>query len=139
MIQTEARPLMSPHISCVVPTGADTNSLDSRTAPSSLEFHSRWQDLIDHKLLEWLRDSSQLDDDDIEQPGGMILRLSIDLAEQLRDKGLPAPDRIVPDPNGGIVFERRRNELLELIHIWEDGTTEYQQFRGANLVVRCPL
>ena len=138
-METEVRPLISRRIFKVVATGADMDSLATLGETSPARFRARWQELIDHKLLEWLRDPSQLDDEGMDQPSGTILRLAIDLAEKFRDDGLAPPDRIVPDPNGGIVFERRRNDLFEVIHIWEDGTEEYQQFRGTSLIERTPL
>lgn len=89
--------------------------------------------------MGWLRDPSQLDDDGIDPPSGTIIRLSMDWAENYRDKGLPAPDRVAPDPNGGIVFERREGNVSEVVHVWEDGTIEYMRFEGTHLVERSPV
>lgn len=98
-----------------------------------------WQRLIDGKLLAWLRDPGQLEDDGIDAPTATIVRLSLDWAEQWRDEGLPAPNSIVPDPNGGIVFERREGNVSEALHVWDDGSAEYMRFRGTQLVERLPL
>ncbi len=49
------------------------------------------------------------------------------------------PDSIVPDPNGGIVFERREGKVSEVLHVWDDGSAEYMRFRGTQLVERQPL
>lgn len=97
-----------------------------------------WQRLID-KLLEWLRDPAQLEDDGIDAPTATILRLSLDLAERYRDARLAAPDSIVPDPNGGIVFERRERNVSEVLHVWDDGSAEYMRFHGTQLVERQPI
>lgn len=97
-----------------------------------------WQKLIDHKLLDWLRDPSQLEDDGIDAPSETIIRLSLDLAEDCRDQGLPVPDSIVPDPNGGVVFERREGNESEVLHVWDDKTVEYMRFHGTRLVERWP-
>ncbi len=98
-----------------------------------------WQRLIDRKLLEWLHDPNQLEDEGIDAPTATIIRLSLDLAERFREEALPAPDSIVPDPNGGVVFERREDEVSEVLHIWDDGSVEYMRFRGTQLVERQPL
>lgn len=96
-----------------------------------------WQRLIDQGLLEWLRDPSQLEDDGIDVPTATIVRLSLDLAERFREEGFPSPDRIVPDPNGGIVFERREGNVSEVLHVWDDGSVEYMRFHGTQLSERC--
>ena len=98
-----------------------------------------WQRLIDAKLLQWLRDPSQLEDDGTDAPTPTIVRLSLDLAERFREEGLPAPDSIVPDPNGGIVFERREGDVSEVLHVWDDGLAEYMRFHGTQLAERQPL
>lgn len=93
-----------------------------------------WQRVITDTLLNWLRNPAALADDGVEPPSGTIIRLALDLAEKYRDLGIiAAPDRVVPDPNGGIVFEKTNGELLEAIHIWDDGTVEYMAFDGAHL------
>lgn len=90
-----------------VETNADKESLITRGADN--EARDQWQRLIDHELTEWELDPARFDDDGIEPPSRQIIRLAIALAEGFRDEGLPAPDSVVPDPNGGIVFERREN------------------------------
>jgi hypothetical protein len=87
-------------------------------------------------LMDWLCDPSQFCDEGIDVPSGMIIRRSIALAENFRDMGLPPPDSVVPDPNGGIVFERREGQISEVFHIWDDGTVEYMRFDGSRLVER---
>ena len=73
-----------------------------------------WQRVIDHKLIEWGWNTREFDEEGVEPPSREIVRLAIDLAERFRDAGFPAPDSVVPDPNGGIVFERRENGLTEV-------------------------
>jgi hypothetical protein len=92
--------------------------------------------LIDETLLAWLGDPSSLEDDGIDPPTGTIIRLSIDLAEHYRDRGFAAPNSIVADVNGGIVFERREGAVTEVIHIWEDGEIGYMLFDGTCLIER---
>ena len=93
-----------------------------------------WRRLIDEKLLEWLRDPSQLEDVGIDAPTATVVRLSLDLAERFREEGFPAPDSIVPDPNGGIVFERREGNVSEILHVWDDGSAEYMRFVTVNTI-----
>ncbi len=95
-----------------------------------------WKPIIDQVLMSWLRDPAQFEDEGIEPPSGMVVRLAMDLAERFRDEGLAPPDFVTPDPNGSIAFERRQGNISELFQIWEDGCVEYMRFEGTNLVER---
>jgi hypothetical protein len=123
--------LMSAAIRRAVPTKVDIDALMSAD-------HSReaWQSLIDQVLLAWLSDPSILSDDGVEVPSRTTIRLAIDYAESFRDEGKAPPDSIVPDANGGIILRRRRGGLTEVIHVWDDGSVEYQQYCGGHLAMR---
>lgn len=95
-----------------------------------------WQNVIDQKLIEWGRQPEELADDGIEPPRREVISLAIEFANRMKNEGLPPPDSVVPDPNGGIVFERREGTLSEVLHIWEDGTIEYRQFDSTQLIER---
>ena len=136
---TEPRPSISPPLLEPVKTRADTASPATIDTQQASQFRQAWQTLIDQSLLGWLRDPSQLEDDGVEHPTPPILRLAIDWAEKSRDNGLPPADSIVPDANGGIVFQRRVNEMSEVFYIWDDGTLEYQRFHDTHLVERRSL
>ena len=98
-----------------------------------------WQEVIDYKLIEWGRNTELFDDEGVEPPTRDTLQLAIALAEGLRDGGLAAPDSVVLDVNGGIVFERRENDVSEVFYVWDDGEIEYQRFHGTRLIERRPL
>lgn len=136
---TRLSPSISPPLHEPVRTRADTASPATINTQRGNHFREEWQKLIDHRLLVWLRDPSDLEDEGVEQPSPTILRLAIDWAEKCRDDGLPPPDSIVPDANGGIVFERRQNEEAEVFYLWEDGTLEYHRFHDTHLVERTSL
>jgi hypothetical protein len=92
------------------------------------ESREHWQSLIDNTLIEWALDPSQLDDEGIEPPARQTTQQAIILARKLRDEGLPAPDSLVPAPDGGIVFACRGENTSEEWHIWDDETVEYLRF-----------
>ena len=136
MSLTSSSALMSPPINRMV-----RSSSQQVTAIWSNEFQlaqrrAAWNTIIESTLLNWLRDPNQLQDDGFDAPSPMIIRLSLDFAEECRDFNWPAPTGIVADPNGGIVFELNEGELSEVFHVWEDGSIEYMEFHGAQLVVR---
>lgn len=139
MATTRPRLFISPSINDAVQSNNDAQSLAMRDVERERECCERWQELIDHKLIEWGRDPGQFDDEGVEPPSGEIIRLAIQLAEGFKAAGFPPPDSLVPDPNGGIVFERRESDLSEVYHVWEDGTVEYQCFHGTQLVERAAM
>jgi hypothetical protein len=113
--------------------------LDARDDERQRAARESWQDAIDRKLIEWGRTPSPLEDIGVDPPTKETIQRAIRLAEVFRDEGLPGPESVVPDPNGGIVFERREGDVAEVCHLWDDGTTEYQRFEGTRLVERRTL
>lgn len=95
-----------------------------------------WQRLIDAKLAVWLRDPNKVEDEGIDAPTATIVTVSLNLAERFMAAGFPPPDGIVPDPNGGIVFERREDHVSEVLHVWDDGSVEYMRYHGTRLAER---
>lgn len=136
MATTSSSPLMSALLIDSFSTNVDvaTPSLCG-ASPKSANCEA-WQQLIDYRLIEWGLNTEQLDDEGIEPPTRNTIQLAIAAAETLRDAGLAAPNSVVPDANGGIVFERRENDVTEVFHVWDDGTIEYQHFHGARLIER---
>ena len=102
-------------------------------------FRRQWQQLIDYRLIEWGLSFYDVDDDSFDPPSRETIARAIQFAEKFRTDGLPPPDSVVPDANGGIVFERRELDVTEVLHIWGDGDAEYQQFQGTRLVERTSL
>ena len=93
-----------------------------------------WQDLIDGKLIEWGRNPDALEDDGIRPPSATIIKLACQVATILRDEEWPPPLRVIPNGDGGIVFERREGQLFVTIEIDEDGSIEYAAFVNCRLV-----
>jgi hypothetical protein len=95
--------------------------------------HRSWNDLIDGRLAEWERQPELLDDEGVEPPSGDIIRLAIGLAQFLRDRHVPPPERVVPDANGGLAFEWLKGPVSESIEISDDGSVEYLRFEEGRL------
>ena len=131
--------LMSPLPTASVQTNVDPAILSSRNTHSENLRREAWQQLINQQLIEWGRDAGQFEDEGVEPPTRATVQRAIDVARKLSDAGLPAPNSVVPDANGGIVFERREKDCVAVIHVWDDGMVEYQRFHGTRLIERRPL
>lgn len=119
---------------CVVP-----NDADSAAPILSRNDRDIWQQVIDEKLVEWATNADYFADEEFEGPLPDVVSLAVRFARQLRDSKQPPPHRVVPDADGGIVFEIASGEISEKIHFWDDGEVEYMVFRAGKVVERLPL
>ena len=119
-------------------TGADTASPATIEESGDDQFRESWQALIDHRLIEWGRDPSQLDEEGTKAPSKDTIQRAIWLADRLCKNGFPAPTSIVPDAHGGIVLEWKSGEVFESVRIMPDGTAEYCAFKDYRLIERQP-
>ena len=69
----------------------------------------------------------------------MVLRTTLDVADEFQDQLLAVPDRVTADANGGIVFEKIDGHQVEVVHVWGDGAVEYMKFTGTQLILRQPI
>jgi hypothetical protein len=92
----------------------------------------QWQKCIE-QLTSWKHDPGQLDEEGTVTPSQATIRLALDLADSMCKRGLIPPTRIVPDADGGIVFERQKKDAFESIRI-SAGSIEQRFFEGCRLV-----
>jgi hypothetical protein len=130
MLATKLRPHFSGDVREAVSTSADQG------APVTRQSRQEWQKLIENRLVEWRCNPSQLDEEGTVTLSRATIQLAIDLASQMSKDGLLAPTRIVPDVNGGMVFERQRKDLFETLRISADGSVEHRVFENCRLVHR---
>jgi hypothetical protein len=88
-------------------------------------------------LEEWWSAPTSIADDEIVPPSRDIIELAFRLAAYMRDEGAPSPLRIVPDGEGGIVFERRYGDLFETIELASDESISKTAFKHGQFVGRC--
>jgi len=81
--------------------------------------------VIDHQLTEWGRDPATLEDEGVDPPPPLTVQKAIRLAEALRDEGMPNPQTVVGDPNGGIVLNE---QLLAARNCFTSGTMDKSSF-----------
>ena len=118
---------------------AQTNAANDDALASASSAAERWQEFIDNTLIEWGRAPQMIEDDGILPPSPRALHVAAVLAIELRKKGLPPPLRIVPDGDGGVVFERRTENGMISIAIDLDGSIEHLLFRNGQLQFRRTL
>lgn len=131
------------HVS--VPGGFATRSYDIASAPYSIATmgvenqaaappgNDQWRDAKD-VLEAWWKRPEAVEDDGVEPPDRDTIRLAFNVAEQMRRSGAPAPDRVAPSGDGGIVFERRDGSLFQTIEVSADRRLEFSVFRDGLLV-----
>lgn len=136
MLATRSSPLISSPLLEAVSTNVATGEPITLGDAQKDKARERWQALIDYQLIEWGRDPSQLENEEIQPPSKSTIQLAIRLADMLSKPGFPAPTRIVPDAHGGIVFERQGRNVFESIRLSADGTAEYCVFENSRLVER---
>ena len=135
----EPSALLSPPVVNAVTSRTDTASQMTRDYGREDERRQQWQDLIDHKLIEWGCDPNQFAEDGVEPLTAVAIQRAIELATVLRDSGETPLFSVVPDVNGGIVFEYREGDAAYVFHVWEDGRVECCVFQGTSLIERWPL
>jgi len=95
-----------------------------------------WQEMIDQYLVEWGRDPAALEDEGVIPPSRRVINRASTLAMLYRDSNNPAPSRVVPNGDGGIVFERGDRSWFQVIEIHADCSVELISFKSSRLVSR---
>ena len=124
----------------LTPKSATSAADDEMFASSESEQNrTAWLEIIDHKLIDWGLKYGEVDEDGIIWPSRQSVSSACELANGMADNGKPTPTKVVPNGDGGIVFERKEGSFFETIEIFEDGSKEYCQFVNSNLRRRVAL
>jgi len=134
--ETKISETMSPKVKRVVDTGATDEKLLAGFERQRRENEAEWARILDDQLIEWGRNPHELEHDDIVAPSPDIISLASQVAVIMRDAGETAPTRVVPNGNGGIVFERAVKPAFLTIEIDEDGSVETATFVNSKMVTR---
>ncbi len=87
--------------------------------------HDAWQSVIDMKLNEWGIDPNQLEEEELIPPTRTAIRKAVKLAQAFQNDDWPPPMRVVPDGDGGVVFERWSGSISVSIEIDKNGESEF--------------
>lgn len=116
----------------VVPTHAANNlflSVPGRRTETA------WQLILD-RFIDWGRSPGEIDEDGWESPSLAALEAAYKLLGRLRDQDAPPPRAVVPNGEGGIIFERGTALEAEAFEIDASGSAEYRRFVGDRLLHR---
>jgi hypothetical protein len=83
-----------------------------------------WEEVVDRRLVEWGRDPSLLEEDDLIPPTREAVQSAVKIVRILQQRYLPPPRRVVPDGDGGIVMERWSDHASESIEVDRRGRAE---------------
>ena len=114
-----------------VQTSAAASPTLTMAADDRLKNRAAWQAVHDYTLLEWGLGASRFVEDGLTPPSAKAISVACQVALAYQDR--PAPLRVVPNGDGGIVFERGTGEVFETIEIQEDGSVEWASFRNSRL------
>ena len=98
-----------------------------------------WQRVMDSHLKEWQENPVQFEDEGREPPVPEILPVVAEVAAALRDRGVEPPLRVVPNGEGGVVFEWRDSPYYWSLEVEKAGSLALAVFRNSRLVCRHQL
>lgn len=96
----------------------------------------QWQEILDDTLIPWGLNPQSLADDDegIEAPPRSLVSLAYQIAMNLCRAECPAPNRIIPDGDGGFVLKWWDGKFLAAFEISPEGTLEYVEYEDGRVV-----
>jgi hypothetical protein len=117
--------------------------MEDRVLASALNVEERvsaeWDAIVDHKLIEWGNDQSAFQDEGLIGPTNQAIQKAHALVSFMRSNDWPLPTGVVPDGEGGIVFENRHEPTYQRIEIEPTGKMCLVTFRNCHLVSRDPV
>jgi hypothetical protein len=118
-----------------VPSAVPTTADDDSVATERLRESTRkaWDSVID-TLLMWMGNPSSIEDEGIDPPDSECIANALRMASTLKIGLAPPPTRVVPSPDGEVVFEREDGNVFESMTFAADQSREYRLFEGTRLV-----
>ena len=117
---------------------ARTRVDDRNFASEAIETDRRrdgWRKILD-VLGDWLSDPSSVEDDGITAPTKPLIQRSMRFVDWCMGQDVSPPMRVVPSPDGGVVFEWWRGSSVRYIEIDPTGATEEVEYVRGRLVTQ---
>ena len=110
-------------------------TVDGLPTVGKSECRRKWDEVVDQFIVPWA--SGQIDiDGDLIPPTASSVRVAAALAHRFRDAGEQPPTGVLPDGDGGIVFERRLGLASTQINVLHDGDVALVEYDVKGLVRR---
>jgi hypothetical protein len=90
----------------------------------------------DGQLVEWGRNPGGVRDHELEPPTAAAVHQACLVAIDLRDAGELPPSRVVPNGDGGIVFELTVGQRAVTLEFFDDGSIERTCYDGCRMLHR---
>jgi hypothetical protein len=111
---------------------------DTAAGDSAYDSPAAW-DRLELQLADWEQHPDELEDEGIEAPNQKSVALLREVCLALQRMGVEPPLRLVPNCEGGAVFEWRTSPFLWSVEVEQDGSLELCVFRTGRLVTRYRL
>lgn len=125
--------LMAQPVAPFVSTSAADEGILALNAIEAKENVDLWKDVIEEKLVDWGRQRTVCDEEGFILPSSIAVDTAIEIARTLQGKHSP-PTRVVPNGEGGIIFEKEVNSRFTAIEVFEAGSFELRSFLDCRLI-----
>lgn len=85
-------------------------------------------------LQRWIGEVGTWDEDGLVPPSKQTIQFAMKLIGRLRGMEFECPTRVVPDGEGGLVFERRNSTSFKAIRVRSDDIIEFYNFQDSQLI-----
>lgn len=99
----------------------------------------KWTKLIDYTLIEWGLNPADFEDEGTMAPTREAVCKACDVARIMQSREWPLPTGVIPDGEGGIVFENRNDPLYQRLEILSDGSMNLVTFHDCTFQSSIPV
>lgn len=109
------------------------------TASDKKALAERWDAIVDRPLIEWGRNPSFIDEDGLVFPSRESCSSACKLVIDMKNHGCSLPTGVIPDGEGGIVIEYKKDPLYQCIEIDDLGQGILFTFMNCKLLSQEPI
>lgn len=88
-------------------------------------------------LRSWMWGMPIIEEEGLVPPSQEVIDVAIKVAHQFSEQGMDAPSRVIPNGEGGIMFERYLqsgdSRVLETVEVFSDRQVEFSKYDNSSL------